>query len=211
MSKNLQTITVLFLLLFAPLLSGETNFNSEPYQTENTALIDEKVFYPAYIRDHDPVTFANVFKEFRNRYEFFLGIAPESKQSACFKMQERVNKWLKTFQKRKDNFPFKWADNELLFNENSPLFNMIRPAPHQVDDDCLFFSYGNIASAGGVFCRYHGPDPGSEFYQAHKHRFNEARPFITAYDVTEILIFLPFLMIIPISWLMMRKFLSVKP
>lgn len=102
----------------------------------------------------------------------------------------------------------KWADNRLLFDEESPIFKTIRPAPWKPFEECRYSSYGELDGDGEVFCLFHGPDPLSKFYQAHEHQFTEARPFITAYDVTEILIFLPFIMVIPITWVIMKRFIA---
>ncbi|MEW6708441.1 MAG: hypothetical protein AB1403_01345 [Candidatus Riflebacteria bacterium] len=193
------------LLLSASSVMAE--FNAEMYRRENPASLSPSIFYPDFFKTTDPITMANLIREFKHRYEFFVGISSESRQKSCFKIQNRVNQWLKKFQQAK-KIDFKWADDELIFNEESPLFLMIRPGPFKSEDNCKFLSYGDIASDGGVFCCFHGPDPQSEFYQAHVHQFVEARPFFTAYDLTEILIFLPFILVLPVSWLIMKKFLA---
>lgn len=198
-------LTTIFILMAMPVAA---EFDLGPYLVEKTATMSTAVFYPGYLQSTDPVTLANIIAEFKHRYEFFLGITSESQQKACFNMQKRINTWLKKLQQRPEKPGFKWADDNLIFNETSPLFAMIRPGPFKTTDECSYISYGDLIQDGGVFCSYHGPDPESEFYQAHVHQFVEARPFFTAYDVTEILIFLPFVMVIPVTWLIMKRFLA---
>lgn len=204
--KKIFKVAIFFLAVLLPL---QAEFDYSSYLKENPATISADIFYPGFFKETDAINLDNIAKEFKHRYEFFVGIANESRQKACFKTQNRINKWLSRLQQKPDQFPFKWADDRLLFQQDSPLYQMIRPRPSRVDDNCVYISYGDLQKDGRVFCRYHGPEPQSEFYQAHAHQFIETRPFITAYDVTEILIFLPFIMVIPITWLIMKKFLAV--
>ncbi len=109
-----------------------------------------------------------------------------------------------------ESFNFKWADNDLLFNEQSPLYAHKNRLLVKADECCEFVSLGDLKKGGGVFCVCHGPDPRSEIYQKYADEFMAARPYVTAYDVTEILIFLPFALVVPITWLLMKKFLNVR-
>lgn len=197
------------LALFLSFTPAYADFDIAPYAQENTASITRDIFYPEYFKETDPINISNIFSEFKSRYEFFAGISAVPTSKYCFKLQARIDKWIKNANKKGLN-PYKWVDDELLFNKSSPLHNLIRPTIEKPDDRCSFVSYGDLNKAGGVFCKFHGPDPRSEFYQAHNHDFLNARPFITAYDITEILIFLPFMMVIPISWLVMKKILGSK-
>lgn len=207
--KYLLTYMFVFFSLMAastPLWGGE--FDESPYLQNNPASFSAELFYPEFLRETDPITINNIVTEFRNRYEYFAGTSKESGQKACFDVQRRINRWIKRQSKRKGGFIYKWVDDRLLFDKDSPLRAKIRPTPIKAEYYCSFVSFGDLAKDGGVFCSYHGPDPRSDFYQNHIHRFTEARPFVTAYDITEILIFLPFLMVIPISWLIMKKVLA---
>jgi len=202
--KNLLVIVLFFLLSMNAVMA----FDDGKYRNEMPASLTPEIFYPGFFKETDPITFENVFAEFKHRYEFFTGITSESTQKSCFKVQNQINRWLKKLQKRKEKIPFLWADDELLFNEESSLHYMIKPMLIKPEVECNYLSYGDISSDGGVFCLFHGPDPSSEFYQAHAHEFAEARPFITAYDLTEIIIFIPFILVVPITWLIMKKSLS---
>lgn len=210
--KKITSMKHFLLLLFlaSRLLPAFGEFNPEPYKKENTASFSEDYFYPERYKQTDPITISNIFREFKNRYEFFVGIGLEPTQNSCFKLQNKADKWLKRLKEQKSPLQFKWIDDELLFNEESPLNIKIRPGLIKPDDRCSYVSYADPGSEGGIFCKFHGPDPRSSFYQRHIHKFVGVRPFITAYDVTEILIFFPFMLVIPISWLILKKILGDK-
>jgi hypothetical protein len=204
--KQLKACMVfLFILLVS--IPSYSQFDTEKYMKPMTATLTEDIFYPKFYKETDPITLNNILNEFKSRYEFFFGISSESRQSACFKVQKRANETLAKLRKKNKKIPYKWADNELLFSEESPVYQASNRVLTKADEKCQFISYGDLNASGGVFCTYHGPDPESEFYRNYSHKFIKARPFITAYDITEILIFLPFLMVVPISWLIMKKFL----
>ncbi|GAB4267211.1 MAG: hypothetical protein Kow0029_01570 [Candidatus Rifleibacteriota bacterium] len=189
-------------------MPGKAEFDVTPYLSDNTASFSNDIFYPEYFKQTDEITIGNLINEFKNRYEFFFGIGADQRHRQCFRLQDRINKWLKREKKQKGFVTYKWLDDEIIFNEESPLQQQIRPKPRKVDDCCSYVSFGKLGEDGAVFCKYHGPDPQSEFYQNHIHRFTALRPLITAYDITEILIFIPFIMVIPVSWFIMKKVLG---
>jgi hypothetical protein len=74
--------------------------------------------------------------------------------------------------------------------------------------NCSYKSAGDLAGEGMIYCIYHGPVHDSAVYRKYEHCFNAEKPFITAFDLVELMIFSPVLIILPITWFIMRKVLE---
>ncbi len=107
--------------------------------------------------------------------------------------------------------PFNFIDDRLIYSDESPLSAFLRPMPFKITDYCSFKSFGDLRKDGTVYCTYHGPDIEGSFYNAHRQEFASARPAFTAFDLVELLIFLPALIVVPVTWLILKKALEKKP
>ena len=210
MNKMLTLLTIILLLINCPVAA---DFDMTPYQLAETAsiTISADILYPEYFCERDRVTLNNIISEFRFRLRFFLGSRPEHGWKNCFKMQNRIEHGLRRMLEAEKSLPFKRLDDNLLYNPESPLLQYLRPIPLKSSEKCSFKSLGELGHGGAVYCVYHGLNHNSDFYRHHQHEFDNARPFITAYDVVEIMIFLPALLILPITWMIMKRALEIKP
>jgi len=190
-------------------LSGvcQADFTLEPYQTQvaSNSELPAELLYPEYFRRTDKISLKNLVGEFRSRFEFFVGLVGEPAFRSCFKMQARINKGIERMLASESRLPFNYIDDALIYNQSSPFFEYLRPVPLKTTDDCSFRSFGDLAGSGTVYCAYHGTDFSSRFYLEHQREFDAARPAFTAFDLVELLIFLPTLLIIPVIWLVLKK------
>lgn len=202
----------LILAVFAVFLTtiALAQFDLAPYQSSGDDLnaLSEDFFYPQYFRETDRITLSNLIAEIRFRFEFFAGISPESKHSSCFIMQKRINRAVEKMRTEQSELPFKRIDDDLIFNELSPLYEYLKPMPRKVTLRCGFKSVGDLDNDGVVYCTFHGPSFDTEFYTRHRHRFDSARPLINSFEIVEMLIFFPALLILPITWYVMKKALE---
>jgi len=182
-------------------------FDLESYQSSGDDLntLSENFFYPPYFRETDRITLSNLIAEIRFRFEFFAGISPESKHSSCFVMQNRINRAVEKMRAEKSELPFKRIDDNLIFNESSPLSEYLKPVPRKIAPRCSFRSVGNLDNDVVVYCTFHGISFDTDFYARHRHRFDSARPLINSFEIVEMLIFFPTLLILPITWYVMKK------
>lgn len=186
-------------------------FDISFYQKEIIATgteIPGEILYPEYFRRTDLVTLRNIVAEVRFRLEFMLGIRPEPRYRNCYKMQKRLAKALERMVAAEKSLPFNFVDDELVFHPDSPLAAYLKPMPLKISDRCSYKSFGDPEKNGVLYCAYHGVDMDSEFYQTHQHSFNSVRPWLTAFDIVELLIFMPAMLIIPVTWLIMKKVLD---
>lgn len=198
-----------FLAVFLPAIAV-AQFDLAPYQSPGDDLnaLSEEFFYPPYFRETDRINLSNLIAEIRFRFEFFAGISPESKHSSCFIMQKRINRAVERMRTEQSELPFKRIDDDLIFNELSPLSEYLKPMPSKVSLRCSFSSIGDLDNDGVVYCTFHGPSFDTDFYARHRHRFDSARPLINSFEIVEMLIFFPALLILPITWYVMKKALE---
>ncbi len=203
-------IFVLLLCLLAGTARAE--FDLKPYVVElaSSAAIPDELLYPEYFRKTDQITIANLVNEFRARFEFFSGMGSEPSYHSCFKMQRRIYRGLERMIASAGHLPFNRIDDALIYSDDSPFFEHLRPMPLKTTDYCSFRSFGDLPASGTVYCIYHGTDMNGRFYQAHLQEFNATRPAFTVFDLVELLIFLPALLIIPVVWLILKKALENK-
>ncbi len=205
-------LLMMLLLIIMPWQTCFAAFDSTPYQIPlaTSAGIPDDLLYPPYFQETDQITINNVIAEIRSRFEFISGVRPEPSYLICFKMQHRIDKALeRTFTARKE-LPFSYIDDRLIYHPESPFFEYLRPMPMKSTDFCSFKSFGDLLHGGTVYCAYHGPDINGKFYRDHQHELEKSRPLFTAFDLVELLIFLPALLIIPVIWLIMKKALQKK-
>ena len=205
----LRTI-VLLLCLLTGVVRAE--FDLKPYRVGNvaSAAIPQELLYPEYFRKTDQINLPNLMNEFRARFEFFSGMGSEPSYRSCFKMQRRIYKGLERMIASAGCLPFNRIDDALIYSDDSPLLEYLRPMPLKTSDFCSFRSFGDPMASGTVYCVFHGADMDGQFYQTHLLEFNAARPAITVFDLVEMLIFLPALFIIPVVWLILKKALENK-
>jgi hypothetical protein len=197
---KLRIVLFLLLLFCRP---GWAEFDLLPYQSiylhqENASA---SFYYPPYFRETGSLSFLNILAELRFRFEFLAGLRPEPYYHNCFKMQKRIEKSLERMASAVKTLPFRRIDDELIFNEESPLAEYLRPVPRKTSPRCSYRSIGDISSGGAVFCEYHGPAEDSDFYQKNRQHFDAARPAFTAFEVVEIMFFL-------LTWFVMKKVLN---
>lgn len=205
-------IKVIVLLLLFICNSAFAEFNLAPYQAEQvtTDVIPAEILYPEYFQRIDKLSLRNIMAELHFRFEFILGIGPESGSRNCYKMQKRIHKALERMTAAEKIIPFKFIDDLLLFNMESPLADYLKPMPLKTSERCSYKSFGELGGSGVVYCVYHGPDSDSDFYQRHQHKFEAARPIFTAFDLVELMIFMPAMLIFPLTWVIMKKTLERK-
>lgn len=204
----------LLVLMFCLAAAGcSAAFDLTPYQipASDTIRIPDEILYPQYFRETDEVTFENIIAEFRSRFQFFSGLRSDSSERICYKMQRRINKGLERLVASAGQLPFNSIDDQMIFDDESPLSPFLRPMPVKHSEYCSFKSFGDLKNGGTVYCAYHGIDVGSSFYKTHLHEFEVARPAFTAFDLVELLIFFPALLVIPVTWLVLKKALENKP
>jgi len=165
-------------------------------------------FYPPYFRETDSLTLRNIRHEIRFRLEFIAGVRPEPRYMNCFKMQKRIERALERYRTAGKKPVLRSCNDDLLFNPDSPLESYLRPMPVPPTSFCSYKSAGDLSGEGMIYCVYHGPVHDSAVYRRYEHLFNREKPFITAFDFVELLIFSPVLIILPVTWLIMRKVLE---
>jgi hypothetical protein len=191
-------------------ISARADFDMSPYQQPEPTIasMSSEFFYPPYFRETDLLTFRNIRHEIRFRFDFVAGVRPEPRYMYCFKMQKRIVKALERYRTAGAKPNIRRLDDNLLFNPDSPLQEYLRPMPVPPTHRCSYRSAGDLAGEGVVYCVYHGPVQDSELYRKYESRFLAEKPFFTAFDVVEILIFFPVLIVLPVTWLIMRKVLD---
>ena len=200
----------LLLMMLSLCLTGFAAFDTAPYEASGSpiASMSADFFYPPYFRETDGLTLRNLRQEIRFRMEFFAGLRPEARYMNCFKMQKRIVRALERYQAAGKQPVLRQLDDNLLFNAESPLEEFLRPMPVPPTTRCIYKSAGDLAGEGMVYCVYHGPVNDSAVYRKYEHRFAAEKPFFTAFDFVELLIFSPVLIILPVTWLIMRKVLE---
>lgn len=205
-------IKIIALLLLLIGNSAFAEFDLVPYQSEQEVsdLVPREILYPEYFQRTDQLSLRNIMAELRFRFEFVMGIKPEPRYRYCYKMQKRIEKALERMIAAEKKLPFKFIDDALLFNMESPLAEYLKPVPLKINERCGYKSFGELGGSGIIYCVYHGLDGDSDFYKRHQHQFEGARPFITAFDIVELMIFLPAMLVLPLTWIIMKKTLEKK-
>ncbi|PKL41709.1 MAG: hypothetical protein CVV41_17390 [Candidatus Riflebacteria bacterium HGW-Riflebacteria-1] len=200
----------LVLLLVCFCLPAFAGFDATAYEKAEPPLASMPIdfFYPPYFKQNDSLTLRNIRQEIVFRIEFIAGIRPEPRYMNCFKMQKRIENALNKYREADEKLVLRRLDDELVFNESSPLEKYLRPMPIPATNNCSYRSAADLSSEGMLYCVYHGPLQDSEVYQKYEHLFTAEKPFITAFDFVELLIFSPVLLIMPVTWLIMRKLLE---
>lgn len=206
---------VLLLLTLAPAMLDRTELSAQefdltPYQqpVASAAAIPAEILYPPFFREIDAINFKNIYREIRSRFHFFAGLRLEPSYFNCYKMQRRIDKALERMIADKGKLPFASLDDRLLYDQNSPLEPYLRPMPLKSTTDCTFKSFGDLRHGGIIYCAYHGPDVNGSFYKEHYAEISQARPIFTSFDMVELMIFLPALLILPFIWWISKKALQ---
>lgn len=216
---NLRTVPLaIFLALLMLLVPAMLNrsvllaqeFDLTPYQQTiaSDATIPAEILYPPFFRGIDAINLKNIYREIRSRVHFFAGLRLEPSYFNCYKMQRRIDKALERMVEDKGGLPFSSLDDLLLYGQNSPLEPYLRPMPLKSETSCTFKSFGDLRHGGIIYCAYHGPDVNGSFYKEHFDEISRARPIFTSFDMVELLIFLPALLILPFIWWISKKALQ---
>lgn len=185
-------------------------FDLSPYQEIEypKESLPADFFYPRFFRETESVSYRNIVSEIKFRLELIAGLNPEPRQLGCYKVQRRIDKAIQQMKKATGIIPFKSLDSKLLFDESSPLSEYLRPPSREATVQCSYHIAGDIEVDGFIFCKYHGPADDSVFYKKNRAAFDTARPLVTSFEIVEFLIFLPALVILPITWYVMKKILA---
>lgn len=200
----------LLLIMLCLCCQGYAEFDAAAYETAAPAIasMPADFFYPPYFRETDGLTLRNIRHEIRFRLEFIAGVRPEPRYINCFKMQKRIARAIERYKTAGRDPVLRSLDDNLLFDPSSPLEEFLRPMPVPPTTRCSYKSAGDLSGEGMIYCVYHGPVHDSAVYRKYEQRFNSEKPFITAFDFVEMLIFSPVLIILPVTWLIMRKVLD---
>ncbi len=185
-------------------------FDLVPYQqpVASAAAIPAEILYPPFFQQIDAINPKNIYREIRSRFHFFAGLRLEPSYFNCYKMQRRIDKAIERMIADKGELPFSSLDDRLLYDQNSPLEPYLRPMPFKATNNCTFKSFGDLRHGGITYCAYHGPDVNSRFYQEHAAEISRSRPLFTSFDMVELIIFLPALLILPFIWWISKKALQ---
>jgi len=200
----------LLLTLLCFCCTSFADFDTTVYEAAGTpiASMPADFFYPPYFREADGLTYRNIRQEIIFRMDFLSGVRPEPRYMNCFKMQKRIKRGLERYRAAGIKPVLRSLDDNLLFSPDSPLEEFLRPIPVPPTIHCSYKSAGDLTGDGVIYCVYHGPVHDSAAYRKYEQRFNAEKPFITAFDLVEMLIFLPVLIILPVTWFIMRKVLD---
>lgn len=202
------------LLLFITMLplAAMAGFDIAPYQSPGPEFnqLNEDFFYPLYFREADKVNLYNLIAEIRFRLEFFAGIKPEPRHLNCYRMQKRINRAIENMRDEMAELPFKRVDDNLLFDESSPMHDFLKPMPKIATLRCSYSSIGDISKNGTIYCLFHGPSDDTEFYAKNRERFDSVRPLVNSFEIVEMFFFFPALLILPVTWYIMKKALEKK-
>ncbi len=208
MKRKLSAVLFFFLLPFI----AQADFDLSSYQTPGPELkqLGEEFFYPPFFKESDKVNLGNLIAEIRFRFEFFSGVKPEPRYANCYRMQKRINRAIERMKDEMSELPFKRVDDDLLFNESSPLHDFLKPMPRKATLRCSYSSIGDITANGSVYCLFHGPSDDTDFYAKNRELFDSARPLVNSFEIVEMLVFFPALLILPVTWYIMKKALEKK-
>ncbi len=198
------------LLLVCLSVASFADFDAGAYEVAETpvASMSSDFFYPPFFRDTDRLTFHNIKREIVFRLEFISGVRPEPRYMNCYKMQKRIERALKRYQEASNTAVLRRLDDELLFNSESPLAPYLKPMPVPPTTRCSYKSAGDLSEDGMTYCVYHGPVHNSTAHRRYAKYFSREKPYFTAFDLVELLIFSPVLLILPVTWYIMRKVLE---
>lgn len=215
---NLRTAALalfLVMLTLIPAITGHSaplaqEFDLTPYQqpVASDAAIPAEILYPPFFKEIDAINLKNIYREIRSRFHFFAGLRLEPSYFNCYKMQRRIDKALERMIADKGELPFSSLDDRLLYDQKSPLEPYLRPMPLKSTGNCTFKSFGDLRHGGIAYCAYHGPDVNGSFYNEHFAEISQARPLFTSFDMVELLLFLPALLILPFIWWISKKALQ---
>jgi len=205
----------LVLLTLAPVMLNRSallaqEFDLTPYQqpVASDTAIPAEILYPPFFREIDAINLKNIYREIRSRFHFFTGLRLEPSYFNCYKMQRRIDKALERMIADKSELLFSSLDDRLLYDQKSPLEPYLRPMPLKSTNNCTFKSFGDLRHGGIIYCAYHGSDVNGSFYNEHFAEISRARPLFTSFDMVELIIFLPALLILPFIWWISKKALQ---
>lgn len=211
--KRLTRVILVLFFLILPGYRALADFDLSAYQQTpaSTFVIPEEILYPKFFRESDSLSLQNIITEIRSRIDFVKGLRHEPSYFNCYKMQRRISKGLERMLAAEKQLPFNFVDDHLIYDPQSPLFDYLRPMPLKSTDFCSFRSYGDLTGSGStIYCVYHGADMRGEFFRRYQGEASRLRPLMTAFDIVELLIFLPALLFIPAIWLILKKALEKK-
>ncbi len=207
-------VCLLIILLCVNTIFGAENENIDIADYQNIFMsedeVNDSVFYPDYFRDVDRLSYRNIIAEFKFRLEFIAGLRPRPSFLACFEHQGKITAAVNNLKQNQGRLGFKRIDDALLNSENSPLKGLVKSPGRRLSLNCSYQTIGNLEESGTIYCTYHGPSHSSPFHKQNIDRFMQARPILTAFDLVELMIFLPALISLPIIWLITKKLLEKK-
>lgn len=168
--------------------------------------LPEEMLYPKYLKNRDEISYTNVRNELRFRFWAHKFNFRELPHENCYKMQRRLGKALEIM--REAGAPIPEINDETAFDEKSPIREYMKLQAKRPHGECSFSAYKEDANANEViYCKYHGLDRDmhNDFAKRHIGDFRAARPFINAFDVAELILFLPALIIFGITLIVLKK------
>ena len=210
--KNLNLFfifSVFFLFFTINNLQAEEATNIASNLSINNSLPNELI-YPEYFKVHDSLLWENIRKELVFKLNFLTGKRPVKDYISCHKFQRRISRAVDRTASEGNLF-FDVVDNKLLFGKDSGFEKILSPQPTLRFKKCNYHSIGNIKEGCVLYCDYHGMDFESYFYKQHKEELECSKPIIIAEDIAELILFLPFLLVLVIIYFLLPKNKNLPP
>lgn len=209
---NSLLILAVFLLSFslnslqAENSSESLNLTSKSNTNPSEATkLPAKMLYPDYFRKTEEISWENIKDALNFKLAFLRGRRPVKEYVKCYRFQKRITKFVGKAIKDEE-IKIKDINNDFLFNDGSGIEVVFSTLPVSPSSSCNFHSFGDLKKNCIFYCEYHGLDIDNDFFKAHQKEIDASKPFISADDIAEFILFSPvLLMLIIIYFLLPRK------
>ncbi len=177
--------------------------------------IPQEILYPEFLHERDAITYENVKRELRFRSRFLAYMYIGRSTEDCYKVQKRLYKALEhmklDLEEQGEKFVLPEISNEAVFGNDSVVASYAKLVIKQPSQVCEFSVYKDgVDPIGIIYCKTHGieGDLHNGFAKRNMASFKRARPWFNAFDMAELILFLPAPIIFAVSAFIMKKLIK---
>lgn len=220
MKSKSVILRVIFALMLAvgAFLATETVANQATAQASGEAslgAIPQEILYPKFLHERDVISYENVKRELKFRSRFLAHMYTGRSVEECYKNQKRLYKALenmkKAMEEEGETFVLPEISNATVFSKESPIAFYAKLAVTLPSQACSFAAHKDgVDPIGIIYCRAHGVEGDllNSFAKRNLASFKRARPWFNAFDMAELVLFLPAPIIFVISAFIMKKMIK---
>lgn len=172
--------------------------------TSDTTSLPAKMLYPDYFRKTDEISWENIKDALNFKLAFLRGRRPVKEYVKCYRFQKRITKFVGKAVINGE-VDIKDINNDFLFHEGSGIEVVFSTLPVAPSSSCNFHSFGDLKKNCVFYCDYHGLDIDNDFFKTHQKEIEATKPFISADDIAEFILFSPVLLMPIIIFFLLPK------